>query len=176
MRQRHGFTLIEMMASLAITALLATGTLLVVANLAADQATARQAGESVSPDNLRGMLQLDLRQARHYRTTAGGFELHTYTCIEGAPSRLRRLPVLVRYEAIVSQNGPSCLLRIQSFGKEPPRRDLVACGVKDIYIGKPGRDNTRPTVTGSWISLGANETVTVVRTNGTTRPLTLGRD
>lgn len=176
MRRCQGFTLIEMMASLAITAMLAAGTLVVVANLAADQAAARQAGESVSPDNLRDMLELDLRQARHYRTTADGFELHTYTCIEGAPSRLRRLPVLVRYQTAGSDDGPSCLLRIQSFGKEPPRRDLVACGVKDIYVGKPRGDDSRPAVTGSWVSLGTEETVTVVRTHGTTQPLALGRN
>jgi prepilin-type N-terminal cleavage/methylation domain-containing protein len=176
MRPSGGFTLIELMASLAITALLATGTLLVVANLAADQATAQRAGESASPDDLQAMLELDLRQARHYRTTAGGFELHTYTCIEGDPSRLRRLPVLVRYEAAGGETGPSCLLRIQSFDKQPPRRDLVACGVKDIYIGRPRKDGDRPAVTGSWISLGASETITVARDNGTRRPLTLGRD
>ncbi len=176
MRRCHGFTLIELMASLAITAMLAAGTLVVVANLAADQVTIRRTRESVWPDDLQAMLELDLRQARHYRTTADGFELHTYTCIEGAPSRLRRLPVRVRYQTAGSDDGPSCLLRIQRFAHEEPRRDLVACGVNDIYVGKPRGDDSRPAVTGSWVSLGTEETVTVVRTDGSTQPLALGRN
>ena len=184
-RRRCGLTLVELLAALAVTALLATATLAIVSRMGRAHRSAVLADVPDGTHSAAGeLLAADVALARRYRNTETGFELQTYASLQRESYEGEHLPVTVSYEVprpesadrIDADSGRrSVLVRRQvscpglAGATRAGLRGLVAVDVDRVRIGKPGKPN-RPGAsgrreTGEWKAL--PETVTVrIRRHG----------
>lgn len=134
MKRRCGFTLVELLAATALTALLMVGILNVVARLGADHL--RRPSDDVNDATVL-LVERDLRLAREVRTGDGFVEMRGYCHLDDEALTLSHLPTLVRYE-IRTLNDRPWLIRIQTdldqLTNERPFTELVEAGVRSIEV------------------------------------------
>ncbi len=140
MTRRTGLTLVELLAALAIGALLAAAALSVTTTLARTEAVARRAHESAALEaSLGRLLAADLLNAARFRETAEGFEVEALNALAADDLSPAHLPAVVTYE-VDEVAGRPCLLRCQASEFEPPLVELVAANVRAVRIEPVGSD------------------------------------
>jgi len=129
-------TLIETVAALAVTALLAAGALSATRALVRTRITVGELGrqDQLAPALAR-LLEMDLIHARQYRCRDGCLELESLATLEGADLRLAHRPVAVAYRAVVAE-GQSNLVRIQRPADGRVTAELVLRGGRSIQLRK----------------------------------------
>jgi len=149
-RMNHGLTLVEMLAALAITALILAAVLPVTASLARSHALGENTQEQVSLESaLRGLLATDLVHARSYRMTPNGVELEGLATLDLGTLELQHIPSTVRYE-VRRIGARSWLARVQ--GSDPAGwvAELVCSDASAIGL----RDASQPAAaSGDWQEL-----------------------
>jgi len=130
-----GLTLIELLAALAIVAMLTSACLAVVCrlNAARGRLDSRQAGAGELPDRLVELLRVDIIHARQYRLVPGGFEFAGLSAIEPGSMNRRHLPAEVNYQ-VVTLAGDCWLVRTQKTIGRPAWSELVCRGVGEITL------------------------------------------
>lgn len=156
---RRGLTLVEMLASLAIVAMLMVTALAVTTSVARSRLTLR-AGDGAGATLRRGaaaLLETDLVHASHWRETTDGFALQTLVCLSARTMALQHVPSVVTYRVVETDAG-RCLVRVQETSPEPPQTELVAVAVQGLTL-EPGRQ-VRPNRYG-WRPLAGGCTATL---------------
>lgn len=127
-------TLVEVVAALAVTALLAAGA------ATATRALVRTRSAVVEParrdrlaGDLRRLLELDLANARRYRCRDSALELEGLTALEGDRLRLAHRPATVAYRPVLEQDA-WYLVRVQRTGSGEPTAGLVLRGARSIEL------------------------------------------
>ncbi len=144
MKVRAGLTLVELLASLVIAAMLMAAALGATVSLARSELAVRR--QAAGPEPLRPALEdlvgSDLLHAHHYREARDGFAVETDVRLAAGTLRLEHVPAVVTYQ-VRKVGEQSCLLRTQETAPEPPRTELVALGVGGAALvpQKEGRAN-----------------------------------
>ena len=141
-RTEHaGLTLVEMMAVLAIGAVLLSASLLAATRIARAQVRLHAEPEPTLAASLDRLLADDFRHVRRVRTVAGGFEIRTLGKLDCDTFRRRQCPVVVSY--VVADDGSGRLLRRQKTdGKDQTLEHLVCLGVKEIELSTSTTEDT----------------------------------
>ena len=136
-------TLVEVVAALAIVALLAVAAMRTVTRLARASAQRRDlAGGPSRTLALRELLETDLGHAQRVHLTRAGFEVETLARLAPGSMALEHLRATVAYE--VRTVGPTtCLLRIQTAEGARPLAELVARDVRAVTLKADGQAQPR---------------------------------
>jgi prepilin-type N-terminal cleavage/methylation domain-containing protein len=150
---RRAFTLIEVLVSLAVVAMLVVAALAVSTSLARSELVIRK--KAAGPENLQAaldaMIGTDMQHAHHYRTASGGFSFQTHAHLAAGSLALEHLPAVVTYE-VRSVGERQCLVRTQEASGEAARTELVAMGVRSVRFQpakKPGGTSEWKAVSGT---------------------------
>jgi prepilin-type N-terminal cleavage/methylation domain-containing protein len=109
----RGFTMIEMLAATALTALLMIVLLRVIAGLGQSRAAlTRDEHRHAWPTSMLGLIRWDLAHAQKWSPLPDGFALEGFGGLDPATRYPDGLPVTVRYEVVASA-GKNWLLRRQ---------------------------------------------------------------
>jgi prepilin-type N-terminal cleavage/methylation domain-containing protein len=148
-RRNQALTLIELVAALAIVAMLMAAAVSVVAGLSRAERRDQARYESdYLAEPLARLLTGDLLQATQFEKTKEGYRLRTADCIDGRTLERKHLPCRVEYR--VQRIGPRRWLvrdqQPQTLGQDS--RELVCCDVKSFALAPvsetaPG-DRTMP--------------------------------
>lgn len=132
MRGKQALTLVELLVSLTIAALLAVAALQATASLARSERAVRR--EADRPEYLKAALETiigtDLVHAHHFREVPGGFAVQTHVRLTAGTLRLEHVPSEVTYRSRKVADRPY-LVRIQETAGEKATAELVAAGVRD---------------------------------------------
>jgi len=164
MRRKNGLTLIELMVTLAITAILVTAALGAITTLTrldkADQA--RDEATSIAP-RVRTVLETDLTHAKRFATRDSGFVLQTVAAVKADSMELEHLPTTVTY-TVRQVAGRQWLVRSQrsEIGSDC-FTELVAPDISGIQIASEADRNRAKQ---RWQALGPKTTVTVTFDTG----------
>lgn len=159
-RKYAGFTLIEIMVTLAIVSILMVAAMAVTVRLGRiEQASADGPDHrTIRRERIAGVLAMDLTHAERYGQLANapGFVLLTRAYLDPDSLELSHLPATVTYSIVIVADQP-WLQRTQRFADRQPMRELLCRGVRDIFLAVqvgqlPPAGQTRP----------APETVNVV--------------
>ncbi len=162
-KARRGLTLAELMAALAIGALLVTASIAVMGNLSrswAGQKTQRDSAFVLSP--LESLLRADLLHARKYHTTADGFAIQTMASLDAKLER-RHLPVTVTYEVCPMASGRWLMRTQRSDSRQSDQAELACTGVDSIRLACASDAPVAAAAVGptDWETLSRVSTVTV---------------
>jgi len=137
---RHGFTLIELVIALAITALVCLGALSATAALArSGDALQRRSRTADFREALGPLLRHDLQHARRLAAAGDGIELNVSSALDPASLTVDHVPATVRYE--IRHHGQSTwLVRRQTSPLVPDSTALVCPGVNSLTMQLIGRD------------------------------------
>lgn len=142
MRRQAGFTLIEIVVALAISAMLAIAAMGVVAGLArSERAQGRSRSRESLEAGMRGLLARDIRQADQYRTTQDGIELHTWQALDPATLDGLHLESVVGYK-VAETSRHMWLVREQKSEIGGNLTELVCRGVTAVRLDASVTDNT----------------------------------
>ena len=138
MKPPRGLTIIELMATLAITGMLVAAALSVVAGMSRSEATDRTAHESsLLEAHLRELLATDVLHCGRYQKTRIGLELQGHAWLDVKTLRLEHLPSTVSYEVRQTGQG-NWLVRTQESGSRGEWSELVCSGVSRIDLRPVG--------------------------------------
>ena len=133
-RPTKAFTLIELLAALAISGMLIVAALTVASDLGRSEARAQVRHKDTwlhAP--IRAVVSLDLLNAAGWNQTEHGYLLRTQSSLAPGSMELRHLPATVEY-TLQALDGHTWLTRTQhSLTAEPDVTDLVCSGVQ--YFG-----------------------------------------
>ena len=136
----RGLTLVEVLVSLVIVAMLMAAAMGITASLARSQVVLRKA--DAGPERLaqavEAILKTDLLHAHHHRAARDGFSVQTSAHLVARSLALEHLPTAVTYQVRRVGERP-CLFRTQAGGLEKLETDLVAIGVRAVRF-MPGKD------------------------------------
>lgn len=176
MIRRTGLTLVEMMVTLAITAILAAAALHLLTGLARHANTLNAAVTELPKPHqatLSRLLEADLLQARRLRTIKNGFQLQTLCCLNPQTMDAEHRPVVISYK--VQQLGRrKWLLRTQEADGLKPWSEKVICDVTSVDLKSSG-GRRQSTPSENWGTLGDVLTVTLVIDEGTYSPIVIRR-
>jgi prepilin-type N-terminal cleavage/methylation domain-containing protein len=152
---RRAFTLIEVLVSLTIVAMLVVAALAVSTSLARSELTIRK--KAAGPENLQAALEAmvgtDLQHAHHYKTTSAGFSFQAHAHLAAGSLALEHLPAVVTYE-VRTVGERQCLVRTQEASGEAVRTDLVAMAVRSVRFQpakKPGGTSEWKAISGTCV-------------------------
>lgn len=132
MRVNRGLTLVELLVSLTIAALLAVAALQATASLTRSERVVRR--EADRPERLKPALETiigaDLVHTHHFREAPGGFAVQTHVRLSAGTLRLEHVPSQVTYQVRKVADRPY-LVRVQEAPGEKAVVELVAAGVRD---------------------------------------------
>jgi len=173
MHRRSGLTLIELVTAVAITALLLTGAMAAVGNLARSEERVR-AAEARRPDTtlLATLLVGDVVHADRHRRAGPkdtGLELQTHLALRARDMEAEHIRSTVRYEVRQLASRP-WLVRVQETGLAKPRGELAAPGITAITLAEAGAKEDKP-LAGQWQDVADRSVVTLTRDDG--EPLVL---
>ena len=142
---RSGFTLIEVLVTLAIVSLFTMASMGVVARLTRDQVTAGERIKTTSSrEAIRRLLEADVVHADRFRNLADGVELKGCFAITASGLRVEHVPATVRYQ-IRRVDRASWLVRIQQTGDGEPFVERVSGDVYAVrLIGRRRDTNAAP--------------------------------
>jgi len=131
MNPRRGLTLVELLASLTVTALLTAAALTATVSMARSELALRRRDEDqrAAGPVLEALLEADLLHAHHWRPVAEGFSVQTGARLAPRTLRLEHVPATVTYR-VETVEAQCCLVRVQAAPPEAPREALVAVGVR----------------------------------------------
>ena len=149
--RRGGFTLVELLAAVALTGLLAAALLTIVAGLGRQVTPARtgDALHTAEATGLKHLLERDLLQARAVTLTADSLTLHTLSHLHADTLDASHRPVRVRYHHLEDDGA---LVREQydplDTTGQPRSAHLVATGVSSLHVARADdEDNDSITLT-----------------------------
>jgi len=151
MRRTEGLTLVELLATLAITGLLVAGSLRAVGSLGRSDRAGRSRYEDASRRAaLERILEMDLTHARRFRATKTGFELQTWFALAGETLSAAHVPVRVAYEIETIHDRPWLQRRQTGSGSGPGAAELLLPDVVSIVLqtDTPSRRGSRDAWTG----------------------------
>jgi len=158
-RASRGFTLIELMATLALTSLIVASVLPVTVSLSRSQALAQRMSDTASRiTSLRRLLALDLSNAEKYKPAGQGLVVATHAALKPDTLALQHLDATVRYE--VRRIGTTgWLVRVQESALGGKLVERVCSGVRAIQIVPVGP--TQPADPDGWVLMPQAMTVHV---------------
>ncbi len=166
MIKRPGLTLVEMMITLAITAMLTAGALRLITRLSQNAAAMESAAmEMPAPHEaaLARLLEEDLQQARRMRLARHGFELQTVCALNRQSLEVEHRPITVGYQ--VQQVGQrKWLLRIQQDESSRLWSEKVLCDIQSIEVSTSG--GPRASLSSNWGSPGDVVAITLSLVEG----------
>lgn len=132
-RSQKGLTMVELMAALAITAILTVTSLGIISNLWRQQKVHRSHQEDFQTRQaLQRLLELDLKNAYRFRAIEDGLELKTRSVLDGGMN-LRNQEGLVAYR-ILHIGSDSWLVRTQSGSSQAATCEPVCRGITGITL------------------------------------------
>lgn len=170
-------TLIELMATLAITSMLVIGALGVAANLSrSEKINAALHDADMSYANMKTILQLDMTHATKVRKTAAGFELQVRAGLDPESMRVTHIESTVAYE-ITDIAGRKWLVRKQQddvsdstsskssndSNNSKNFAELVAPDISEVSLHTA--DDAAAELSGSWKAIG-DSVILKIRTTG----------
>lgn len=148
MKFPRGLTLIELMATVAITGILVAAALGVATRLSRAEAINERSHEASLPQvHLKNLLASDIIHARFYRKTSNGVEFQLRARLDVKTLEMQHLRSTVGYEIrqIASRRW---LLRVQ---KVPDRQDHTELVCPDVYAVSLGTiKDDRTTASDDW--------------------------
>lgn len=143
MRNRSGFTLIEMLLATVLTAVLMVGVLAVVVSVSGPIQAGQgdgQAMQLMETDDVVRVLRADLAQARTLETAGGELVLMSYGSLDPLTGERTQRPVDVRYR-VQTIGVRSWLVReeqpLDGEAALAVRTELVAAGVSRLELDPP---------------------------------------
>lgn len=136
-RPFRGFTLIEVMLTTALTAVILIAVLGVTASLGRSQkALARHADQEQGHGEIVELLRRDLAQAQEARFSQGGVEIIGFGALDPATLEPSQRPATIVYRLVSDRDG-SWVVREQTLldqSKGSPWREIVGWGVRAFEI------------------------------------------
>lgn len=168
----RGMTLIELMATLAITSMLVIGALGVAANLSRSEKvnTALHHDKDMSHAKMRTILQTDITHATKARKTAAGFELQTRAGLDPESMRVVHVESTVAYE-VKDIAGRKWLVRkqqddVSSSNGSKNSKDFIELVAPDISeVSLHAADDAAAELPGGWKTID-DSVVLKIRTTG----------
>lgn len=140
MRHRTGFTLVEVLLTLAITGILMVAAVTATVRLRRAHRQTRAAHRRSTPhEPLRALLAADLLHATEYRALERGFALRGRASLRPGSLELQHIEAEIRYE-LREVGGSRWLVRTQRTGAEEPSAELVCGGVAAARLAAEGKD------------------------------------
>jgi prepilin-type N-terminal cleavage/methylation domain-containing protein len=152
MPRKKGLTLVELLVSLAIAAILVVAALGASASIARAHLKVHQ--DDVRPERLQDALQtivgMDLLHGHHYRDAVDGFSVQTYASLATGTLRLEHVPAVATYR-IRKVGERTHLVRVQETAGQVLQMELVAADVRSVRLVpakpvNPGPDGWKPLV------------------------------
>jgi len=140
MCRRPGLTLVELLASLTIAAMLMVTALTATVSMARSEGVLRRETEAERAEGpvLEALLEADLLHAHHWQPVPEGFTIQTTAYLAPRTLRLEHVPSTVTYR-VETVNEQSCLVRVQEVSADPPWGEVVAVGVSHAAL-VPAKD------------------------------------
>ena len=139
-RTKKALTLVELLATLAITSLLLTAALRVSTHLARAEVLSRHARKDRwSEARLRDLVTRDVAGAAAYQEGRDGLVLWTTACLDSKTLELEHLPAKVTY-GVRAVGGRPWLVRRQESEWHPPLTELVGRGVRAVRLRAKDED------------------------------------
>lgn len=130
--REHGFTLVEMMAAMAVTGLLAVAALgTIVAVDRGQRQLQKEHDSSAASKSIEDLMLRDMVQAERFRSVTGGFELDSHAAMDGADCHRVHVPCTVAF-VVRPVSGQLWLLRNQRGSDGSTVMELVAPGIKSV--------------------------------------------